>query len=143
VENNEGFTRKIEDVREADFRLANHRLQAASRMSQLRKSFSAASHFFNQLRTSDLSSFLHVAVFRAQFHAGFSSLLERTRMVAHRRSRFILISSQPVHVQHDPVGESRETVFTSRFVGTSCVKTLAVPVTNPSLNIDYRIVETR
>ena len=57
----------------------------------------------------------------------------------------MLTSSQPVHVQHDPTGESRDSVFTRRFVGTSRVKTLAVPVDQPihSMDIVYRIVETR
>jgi hypothetical protein len=37
VENSEGFTRKIEDVREADFRLANHRLQPLGHLTVARK----------------------------------------------------------------------------------------------------------
>jgi len=34
--------------------------------------------------------------------------MEATRMLAHRRSRFMLISSQSVHVQYDPVGEGHD-----------------------------------
>ena len=62
---------------------------------------------------------------------GFLASDSRHRMLARRRSRFMLTPSQPVHVQHDPTGESRDSVFTRRFVGTSRVKTLAVPVHQP------------
>jgi hypothetical protein len=48
-------------------------------------------------------------------------------MLAHKQLLLALISSQPVHVQHDPVGKSRDSVFTRRFVGTSHVKTFAAP----------------
>jgi hypothetical protein len=37
VEESEGFTRKIEDVREADFRLANRRLQPLGHLTDSRK----------------------------------------------------------------------------------------------------------
>ena len=37
VKETEGFTRKIEDVREADFRLANHRLQPLGHLTAARK----------------------------------------------------------------------------------------------------------
>jgi hypothetical protein len=51
----------------------------------------------------------------------------------------------PVPVQDDPVGESRETVFTRRSAGTTAVKTLAVPEDQPShfMDLAYRIVDTR
>ena len=48
-------------------------------------------------------------------------------MLAYQESFIVLISLQPPHVQHDPVGESRDSVFIRPFVGTSRVKTLAVP----------------
>ena len=66
-------------------------------------------------------------------------------MLARRRSRFMLTSSQPVHIQHHPTGESCDSVFTRHFVGTSRVKTLAVPVDQPihSIDIVYRILRTR
>ncbi len=66
-------------------------------------------------------------------------------MLAHQESLIVLISLQPPHVQHDPVGESRDSVFIRRFVGTSRVKTLAVPADQPIhlMEIAYPIVETR
>jgi hypothetical protein len=66
-------------------------------------------------------------------------------MLAHRRSRFMLTSSQPVHVQHDLVGEGRDRVFTRGVVGTSRVKTLAVSVDQPihPMDIACRTVEAR
>jgi hypothetical protein len=56
-------------------------------------------------------------------------MIEGTRMLARRRSRFMLISSQPFHVQHYPLGEGRDSSFIRRLVGASRVKTL-VPI-NP------------
>jgi hypothetical protein len=52
----------------------------------------------------------------------------------------MLIASQPVHVQDDPVDESRETSFTRRFVGTTGVKTIAVPADEPIhvMDLAYR-----
>jgi hypothetical protein len=49
-------------------------------------------------------------------------------MLAYQESLLLLISLQPPHVQHDPVGESRASIVIRRFVGTTRVKTLAVPV---------------
>jgi hypothetical protein len=66
------------------------------------------------------------------FHADFSSVPENTRMLSHWR-RFILISWQPTHVQGDPVGESRDSIFICCLVGTSRVKTFAVQQTNHRL----------
>ena len=55
----------------------------------------------------------------------------------------MLISSQLVHVQDDPVGESRDSVFIRRFVGTSRVKTLAVPIDQPNHSMDDRLPNCR
>jgi hypothetical protein len=66
-------------------------------------------------------------------------------MLAYQESLIVLISLQPPHVQHDPADESRDSVFIRRFVGTSRVKTLAIPADQPVhlMDIAYRIVETR
>ena len=66
-------------------------------------------------------------------------------MLAYQESLIVLIFLQPPHVQHDPVGESRDSGSISRFVGTMRVKTLVVPVDKPIhlVDIGYRIVETR
>jgi hypothetical protein len=55
-------------------------------------------------------------------------------MLAYQESLIVLISSQPPHVQHDPVGESRDSVFIRRFVGTSRVKLL--PSSRPTNPFD-------
>jgi hypothetical protein len=45
--------------------------------------------------------------FPSAFHAGFSFALKSSRMLAQRQLLLALISSQPIHLQYDPVGESR------------------------------------
>jgi hypothetical protein len=57
----------------------------------------------------------------------------------------MLIPSQPVPVQDDPVGEGRDSVFIRRLIGTGRVKTLAVPIDQPihSMDIAHWIVESR
>jgi hypothetical protein len=70
--------------------------------------------------------------FQSPFHAGFSSLIERSRMLA-ARSRFMLISSQLVHVQDDPVGESRKIGFPTASSERAVSKTLAVPADRQSI----------
>jgi hypothetical protein len=51
----------------------------------------------NNLQTTDLSSDLHVALFRAHFMRGFSSAAKSTRMLAHQESLVVLISSSRVY----------------------------------------------
>jgi hypothetical protein len=41
---------------------------------------------------------------------GFSSVHQGTRMLAFRQRQFVIVFPQPLHVQRDPVGESRHSV---------------------------------
>jgi hypothetical protein len=100
-------------------------IHAASLMSQLRKSSSAASQPLQQLVNDARFVVPSRYPFRGRFHAGFSLAIECTRMLATRRSRFMLVSSQPGHVQRDPAGEGHEVVFISHSVETSSSKVLS------------------
>jgi hypothetical protein len=53
---------------------------------------------------------------------GFSLVMEGTRMLARWRSRFILISSQPIRAQRDLVGAGRDSVFARGFAGPAASK---------------------
>ena len=57
-------------------------------------------------------------------------------MLAYHQSPIALISSQPPHVQRDPLGESRDSVFTRRFFGKCRVQTLALPADRPGHLMD-------
>jgi hypothetical protein len=54
-------------------------------------------------------------------------------MLAQRQAHVPVIFSQPLHVQYDPVGESRDGVFIRRFVGTIAPKFLPFQQTNESI----------
>jgi hypothetical protein len=83
--------------------------------------------------------------FPRPFHAGFSLALESSRMLGHRRSLFMLIFSQPVHVQYDPVGEGHESVFTPPLRRSEPRQNSrrSRRQTNPLLTVAKRIVQTR
>jgi hypothetical protein len=54
-------------------------------------------------------------------------------MLTYQESPIVLISLQPPFVQHDPVGESRDSVSIRRFVEQTASKLLPFQQTNQSI----------
>src|SRR6266850_5432768 len=67
---------------------------------------SLRSHSLQQFADDDSFAQFSRCPFPSPFHASLSSRRKSNRMLASPRSDFPIIFSQPLHVQHDPVGES-------------------------------------